>query len=183
MNAFRSAPPTAAPRNAPRAPRPEDLPPPPVMPVRAPRPVKAAKPAKPRKKGPSIFGLIDKLLRVDGFFREGVPVRYLPPVLWTMGLVLLYIANAHFAIRTERATNKVKAENEDLRADYTTLKSEYMQASIQSEVARRVASVGLVESQSPPFRLVLRGAEADTVFVPDPQGGERLLFTEVRTRK
>ena len=110
-------------------------------------------------------------------------MRYLPPVLWTMLLVLLYIANAHFAIRTERMTNRVKAETEDLRADYTTLKSEYMQASIQSEVARRVAPAGLVESHSPPFRLVLRGAEADSVVVPDPVGQERLLFTDVRSRR
>ncbi len=180
MNVFRQAPTAAPARNAPRAPRPEAAP---VRPVAAERPRKPAKPPKPRKKGPSIFGLLDKLLRVDGFFREGVPVRYLPPVLWTMLLVLLYIANSHFAIRTERMTNKVKAETEDLRADYTTLKSEYMQASIQSEVARRVASAGLVESQSPPFRLVLRGAEADSVVLPEAAGADRLLFTEVRTRK
>ncbi len=179
MNTIRREPAAAPPRNTPRAPRPEAAPVRPAPPPRV-RPVKAA---KPRKKGPSIFGLLDKLLRVDGFFREGVPVRYLPPVLWTMGLVLLYIANAHFAIRTERLTNRVKAETEDLRADYTTLKSEYMQASIQSEVARRVAPVGLVESHSPPFRLVLRGAEADTVVIPDPEGQERLLFTDVRSRK
>lgn len=180
MNVFRPAPTAAPPRNTPRVPRPEAAPARPAAPVRPPKP---AKPAKPRRKGPSIFGLLDKLLRVDGFFREGVPVRYLPPVLWTMGLVLLYIANSHFAIRTERMMNRVKAETEDLRADYTTLKSEYMQASIQSEVSRRVASAGLVESQSPPFRVVLRGAEADTVFVPDAAGEDRLLFTEVRTRK
>jgi hypothetical protein len=177
MNVFRSDPQPVAPRNVPRAPRPQDLPPPPPVPN---RPVRPVKPPKPRRKGPSIFGLIDRLLRVEGFFREGVPVRYLPPVLWTMGLVLLYIANQHYAIRTERMTNRVKAQTEDLRADYTTLKSEYMQASIQSEVARRVAPVGLVESHSPPFRLVLRGPEADSVLVPDPAGQQKLLFTEVR---
>lgn len=110
-------------------------------------------------------------------------MRYLPPVLWTMLLVLLYIANAHFAIRTERLTNRVKSETEDLRADYTTLKSEYMQASIQSEVARRVASAGLVESQSPPFRLVLRGPEADSVLVADTDGEEHRRFIDVRSRQ
>ncbi len=181
MNSFRRAPAAEPARNQPRAPRPEDLPPP--RPTAAPRAPKPPKPAKPRQKGASIFGLLDKLLRVDGFFREGVPVRYLPPVLWTMLLVLLYIANSHFAIRTERLNNRLKAETEDLRADYTTLKSEYMQASIQSEVARRVAPVGLIESHSPPFRIVLRGAEADSVVVPEAEGSERLLFTDVRSRR
>ncbi len=175
MNTIRRPPAAAPVRNVPRAPKPvpqaeRPAPPPP-------------KPRPPRKKGPSIFGLIDKLLRVDGFFREGVPVRFLPPVLWGMLLVLLYIANAHFAIRTERMTNKVKAETEDLRADYTTLKSEYMQASIQSEVARRVASSGLIESQSPPSRLILRGPEADSVLVDDAAGQDRQLLIDVRTRR
>lgn len=179
MNTFRRAPVAETPRNMPRAPRPAPVPVQPVAPAR----VRPVKPPKPRKKGPSIFGALDKLLKVDGFFREGVPVRYLPPVLWTMLLVLLYIANSHFAIRTERMTNRVKAETEDLRADYTTLKSEYMQASIQSEVARRVASTGLVESQTPPFRLVLRGAEADTVVVSDVEGANHQIFTDVRSRK
>jgi hypothetical protein len=183
VNTFRRTPVAEPARNAPRAPRPQDLPPPPPVAARPVRPVKPPKPAKPRKKGPSIFGLLDKLLRVDSFFREGVPVRYLPHVLWTMLLVLLYIANSHFANRTERMMNRVKAETEDLRADYTTLKSEYMQASIQSEVARRVAPVGLVESRSPPFRVVLRGPEADSVIIPDAEGQERLLFTDVRSRR
>lgn len=175
MNVLRR--PAEAPaRNVPRAPKPQ-----PVVerpqPVRPPRPTK---PPKPRKKGPSIFGLIDKLLKVDGFFREGVPVRYLPPVLWGMLLVLLYIANSHYAMRIERKTDKVKRETEDLRADFTTLKSEYMQASIQSEVARRVAPVGLVESQSPPFRVVLRGPEADSVIMMDVAAEEKMRMQDVR---
>lgn len=175
MNVLRR-PADAPARNVPRPPKPQ-----PVVerpqPVRPPRPTK---PPKPRKKGPSIFGLIDKLLKVDGFFREGVPVRYLPPVLWGMLLVLLYIANSHYAMRIERKTDKVKRETEDLRADFTTLKSEYMQASIQSEVARRVAPAGLVESQSPPFRVVLRGPEADSVILMDAAIEEKMRMKDVR---
>ncbi|MFM8741301.1 MAG: FtsL-like putative cell division protein, partial [Cytophagales bacterium] len=44
---------------------------------------------------------------------------------------------------------------EDLRADFTTLKSDVMFASKQSEVARRVKSMGLVESLTPPYKIVV----------------------------
>ena len=165
MNSFRRQAPAPPARNALRAPKPVAASPAPKAPTYQ-RPVK---PVKPRKKGPGIFGLIDRLLRLEGFFQDGVPVRYLPPVLWGMGLVLLYIANSHFADRTVREMDRVKRETEDYRADFTTLKSEYMKTTIQSEVGRRVAVLGMVESKSPPYRLVLRGAEADSVLMPDPR--------------
>ncbi len=166
MNTLRRPSPAPPARNAPRAPRPVAPAPETARPSTYQRPVK---PVKPRKKGPGIFGLIDRMLRLEGFFRDGVPVRFLPPVLWGMGLVLLYIANSHFADRTIRAMDRVKRETEDYRADFTTLKSDYMKTTIQSEVARRVASLGMVESKSPPYRIVLRGAEADSVIVPEAQ--------------
>lgn len=174
MNTLRRQAPAPPARNIARPPKPEPVVPPPP---------RIEKPRPPRKKGPSIFGLIDKLLRLDSFFQEGVPVRYLPHVLWTMGLVLLYIFNSHLADRTVRQIERVKRETEDLRADYTTLKSEYMKASVQSEVARRLAPYGLVESHSPPYRVVLRGAEADSVIVADPEAEERIMLADPRTRK
>jgi hypothetical protein len=53
----------------------------------------------------------------------------------------------------------MKSEVEDLRADYTTLKSELVVGLKQSEVARRVASMGLEESQSPPVKIKLEEDE------------------------
>ncbi|MCS6975318.1 MAG: FtsL-like putative cell division protein, partial [Cyclobacteriaceae bacterium] len=50
----------------------------------------------------------------------------------------------------------LQAEVEDLRADYITAKSELMYASKQSEVARKVAPLGLKESLVPPFKIVLK---------------------------
>ncbi|MGV3540987.1 MAG: FtsL-like putative cell division protein [Rufibacter sp.] len=122
-----------------------------VEPARAPRP--------PRQKGTSLFELLDRYTKVDWFFADGLPVKYLPKVLFVMGVVLFYIGNTHFAERTLRQIDKVKAETEDLRADYTTLKSDYMEASKQSEVARNVAPYGLVESSSPPVQVVIKKDE------------------------
>ncbi|WP_324671603.1 FtsL-like putative cell division protein [Hymenobacter sp. GOD-10R] len=101
----------------------------------------------------SVFTVLDRAIRMDGLFREGLPVRFLPHVLFIMFLTLVYIGNTHYGYRMNRNIQKLKLETEDLRADYTTLSADYMEASKQSEVARKVAAYGLVESSSPPFRI------------------------------
>ncbi|GAB2954029.1 hypothetical protein GCM10027048_19150 [Hymenobacter coalescens] len=138
-----------------RAPEPEAPAPEPTE--RAPRPE-----PKPRKPSTwSIFTLVEKVVNVDGLFRDGVPVRFLPHTLFVMFLILLYIGNTHYATRMNRNIQKLKTETEDLRADYTTLKSDYMEASKQSEVARKVAGYGLIESSSPPFRITVPAGGLD----------------------
>ncbi|GAB3841561.1 FtsL-like putative cell division protein [Hymenobacter jeollabukensis] len=153
-------PPAAQPRqNTPR----EVVPPPAPEPTRAPEPdaepapkaERAPRPEpKPRKQSTwSIFSLVERVVNVDGLFRDGVPVRFLPHTLFVMFLILVYIGNTHYAARMNRSIQRLKTETEDLRADYTTLSADYMEASKQSEVARKVAAYGLVESSSPPFSI------------------------------
>ena len=129
----------------------------------APEPEPEEAPRAPRRPRStwSVFTLLDRLMRMDGLFREGLPVRYLPHVLFVMFLTLLYIGNTHYATRMNRSIQKLKLETEDLRADYTTLSSDYMEASKQSEVARKVAAYGLVESSSPPFRINVPAGRLD----------------------
>lgn len=103
------------------------------------------------KKG--LFSTINKTFRIEGMFDEGVPTKYLPQVLWVTVLIILYIANAHYTEKTIRKIDKLKFEVEDLRTEYTTLKAGYMFDSKQSEVARKMAAYGLVESKSPPLKL------------------------------
>ena len=167
--------PTDAPRraNVPRpvaAPEPEVAPAPPVVEDVAPEPEPTPKREKrsrertletaPRSSW-SLFSLLDRATSVDGLFREGLPVRFLPYLLFVMLLVLLYIGNTHYGNRMNRNIQRLKQETEDLRADYTTLKSDYMEASKQSEVARKVAAIGLVESSSPPFRITVPAGHLD----------------------
>lgn len=154
-------PPSAQPRqNTPR----EVVPPPAPEPVRAPEPEaepeprpraeRAPRPEKPRKQSTwSIFSLVERVVNVDALFRDGVPVHFLPHILFVMLLILVYIGNTHYAARMNRSIQRLKTETEDLRADYTTLSADYMEASKQSEVARKVAAYGLVESSSPPFSI------------------------------
>jgi hypothetical protein len=132
----------------------------------APTPVEFAAPAWDRSEGTtatgwSLFSLLDRFTGLDGLFREGLPVRFLPKLLFAMLLILLYIGNTHYGNRMNRNIQRLKQQTEDLRADYTTLKSDYMEASKQSEVARKVAAIGLVESSSPPFRIAVPAGRLD----------------------
>lgn len=172
--------PTDAPRraNVPRpvaAPEPEVALAPPVAENAAPDPEPTPAPTAPKREKRhrepvpttalrsswSLFSLLDRATSVDGLFREGLPVRFLPHLLFVMLLVLLYIGNTHYGNRMNRNIQRLKQETEDLRADYTTLKSDYMEASKQSEVARKVAAIGLVESSSPPFRITVPAGHLD----------------------
>lgn len=109
----------------------------------------------------SLFSLLDRFTGLDSLFEEGLPVKYLPKLLFVMFLTLLYIGNTHYGNRMNRNIQRLKLETEDLRADYTTLSSDYMEASKQSEVARKVAAIGLIESSSPPFRIVVPAGRLD----------------------
>ena len=109
--------------------------------------------------GSSVFSGLEKKLKLETYFEDGFPVQYLPKILFVMALGLIYIGNTHYAEKTVRRINNMQAEVEDLRADYTTLKSGLMFESKQSEVARKVQPLGLKESLTPPFKVVVEKGE------------------------
>ena len=108
-----------------------------------------------KKEGKGLFSMISQAFRMEGLFDEGVPVKFLPQILWVTSLIILYIANAHYTEKTIRKIDRLKYEVEDLRTDFTTLKASYMYESKQSEVARHIESLGLVESNTPPIAIRL----------------------------
>ncbi len=109
--------------------------------------------------GSSVFSGLEKKLRLETYFEEGFPVQYVPKILFVLILGLFYIGNTHHAEKTMRKINVLQGEVEDLRADYTTLKSDLMFSSKQSEVARKVEAFGLVESLNPPYKIVVEKGE------------------------
>ena len=109
--------------------------------------------------GASVFTALEKKLRLENYFEEGFPVQYVPKILFVMVLGLFYIGNTHHAEKTVRRINDVQTEVEDLRADYTTLKSDLMFSSKQSEVAKKVKAYGLKESLIPPKKIVVEKGE------------------------
>jgi len=104
-------------------------------------------------KGKSIFQLLDSALGFNTILTEGLPVKQVPKILFIMVILIFYIANTHYADKIVRNSAKLKSEVEDLRADYTTLKADLMFKSKQSEVAKRVAYLGLEESLVPPYKI------------------------------
>lgn len=103
----------------------------------------------------SFFAMIENHLNVERFFEDGLPIQYLPPTLFLTFLGILYIGNLHYAEKNIRKISSLEVEVEDLRADYTTLKADYMYTSKQSEVALKAAELGLVESNIPPSKIVI----------------------------
>ncbi len=109
--------------------------------------------------GSGVFSGLEKKLKLETYFEEGFPVQNVPKIAFVVFLCLFYIGNTHYAEKTVRKINYIQAEVEDLRADYTTMKSDLMYASKQSEVARKVKPFGLEESLEPPHKIVVKKGE------------------------
>lgn len=107
----------------------------------------------------SIFSGLERRIKLETYFEEGFPVKYLPKILFVLALSLIYISNTHYSEKTIRKINQTQTEVEDFRADYTTLKADLMFSSKQSEVARRVKALGLKESKNPPYKIVVEDGE------------------------
>jgi hypothetical protein len=103
--------------------------------------------------GKTIFSWMEEKLDVTRIFGEGVPVQLVPPVGFLVILALLYIYSNHRAEIMIRKINSAQQEVEDLRADVTTLESEFMKSSMQSEVAKRAAALELYELNQPPYKI------------------------------
>lgn len=100
-----------------------------------------------------LFGWLEKFLRIDETISQVIHVRFMPQIMFVTFLSVLYIGNRHFAEKKTRNITQLEAEVNDLRADYTTLKADYMFASKQSEVAKMAKKLGLKETDVPPFRV------------------------------
>ena len=81
-------------------------------------------------------------------------MKNIPFFLFLAVLAVVYIYNGHYADKTVRNINKVSRELKELQFEYKTLKSEVMFRSKQSELAKAVEPLGLVELTSPPVVLV-----------------------------
>lgn len=101
----------------------------------------------------NIFTLIEEKLNVTGILGEGIPVKFVPPFLYVALLAILYIWSNHRAESLIRKIEVMQREVEDLRADVTTLEAEYMLSSKQSEVAKKIAPLGIMEISEPPIKI------------------------------
>lgn len=112
-----------------------------------------------RSKSSGFFGWLDQKLNLDAVFGEGIPPVLLPRIIFMTFIGVLYIGNRHYAEKNVRVINKLERQVEDLRTDYTSLKSDYMLASKRSAVAKRVEVLGLEECNTPPFKISVKKGE------------------------
>ena len=111
------------------------------------------------KESANIFDRVGSLVKIDRLLEDGIPVKYLPKILLVMALVIFYVGNSHYSEKMIRKIGKLEVVVEDLRADFTTLKADYMYARLQSEVTKRVKEIGLKESSIPPYKIILKKGE------------------------
>lgn len=107
----------------------------------------------------SLFSKVGDMLGGSVLFRNGIPVNYLPHAIFLAFLGIIYIGNNHYAEKNIRKIKTLEVQVGDMRADYITLKSEYMYARLQSEVAKKVKDLGLEESSQPPKKVVIKEGE------------------------
>lgn len=76
----------------------------------------------------------------------------LPFVFFMTVLAIIYIYNANYAIKTIRECDKLAKEIKEHRAEYISVKSEFMFKSKQSQVSRRLDGE-LKELVEPPIKI------------------------------
>jgi hypothetical protein len=107
----------------------------------------------------SIFSWIQQTINLDSLLVDGIPLKYIPQILFITFITIFYIGNNHYAEKTTRKIEQLESEVEELRADYTSLKANYMFSSKQSEVAKKVKDVGLRENDTPPEKILIKKGE------------------------
>ncbi|WP_257668648.1 FtsL-like putative cell division protein [Parapedobacter tibetensis] len=82
-------------------------------------------------------------------------VGYIPLIIFVGLLAIIYIANRHYAERTVREIDRLSREVKEMNWDYKSLSADLMKLTTQSEIAKRVDSMGLKERTEPPKKIVL----------------------------
>ena len=91
----------------------------------------------------------------DGVISKEAATEMLPFIIFLAFLGMIYIANRHMAEKNIRNIDKLGKEVKELSWDYKTLKADLMRKSTQTEVAKLVDTLGLIEPVEPPVKIVV----------------------------
>ena len=97
----------------------------------------------------------DLMFNIDHLTNDQLPKRLLRKLAFLTGLITIYIYYSTVADGNIHQIAKVTAEVEEVKADYTTQKAEYMKTSKQSFLAEEVKKYGMNTSLIPPTKLVI----------------------------
>ena len=109
---------------------------------------------KPKKQGKK--GVLAKgLSKVFGgsFLSNDKAVEMIPFILFLGVIAIFYIANGYYADDKIREVNRTSNEIKELRTEYISSKSDLMFISKQSEIAKRVETLGLKEPVVAPMKI------------------------------
>ncbi len=88
-------------------------------------------------------------------FSSSAFVGYIPFIAFVGLLAILYIANRHYAERTVRQIDHLGKEVKEMNWDYKSLSADLMKLTTQTEIAKRVDTMGLKERKAPPKKIVV----------------------------
>ncbi len=89
---------------------------------------------------------------VDRVSYKGI-VNNIPYLAFIVLLCVLYITNNQRTIETQRQLNKRHDELKELRWKYMDIKSQLMNAGMETEIIRDAANIGLKPSMLPAYRI------------------------------
>lgn len=83
-------------------------------------------------------------------------IKNIPFYIFIGFLFVIYIANAHYSERKIREIQSLQKDIQELNWEYMSLKSDLMQQSMQSEVAKKVKTLNLKELVDRPKKIVIK---------------------------
>lgn len=95
------------------------------------------------------------VLLTDGVISKEAASEMMPFIIFLAFLGMVYIGNRHFTEKNIRNIDKLNKEVKEMRWDYKTLKADLMLRSTQTEVAKKVDTLGLKEPVEPPKKLMV----------------------------
>ncbi len=98
----------------------------------------------------SKFSIFEKLANSLSLEKSKM-TNALPYLIICGALVIIYIANAHYHVKTLRKIKDTQKELKALQSEYVSLKAELAKKTKASEVAKSLQAEGLKELRTPPF--------------------------------
>jgi hypothetical protein len=102
----------------------------------------------------SSSGLLDLIFNLDPITGGELPVDLIKRIMYVAFLIFVYIYYSMLADVEIHQIAKIKVELQEVRADYTTQKAEYMKAGKQSYLANEMKKYQLELSLIPPIKVV-----------------------------
>lgn len=110
---------------------------------------------EPKKYSSGKAGVLDMIFNLDHLTDGEIPVEWVKRIIFIACLILVYIYYTMLADGKIHQIAKETAELEELRADYTTQKAEYMKMGKQSYLANEVRKYGMEPTLIPPTKIVI----------------------------